>query len=70
MLVLIVACWWFYWLCLISQGCVEAYGSYEEIQARGVELMEFIKTHSEDDDQEMFSIHQTDCDEAETNIIE
>ena len=35
-----------------------------------MELIEFIKTHSEEDDQEMFSIHQTDCDEVETNIIE
>ena len=31
---------------------MEAYGDYIELQAQGVELMEFIETQSEEDDEE------------------
>ena len=44
---------------------MEAYGSYEEILARGVELMQLIKAKDEDDDREIFSVHGEDEDEEE-----
>ena len=45
-----------------SQGHVEAYGSYAEIQARGVELMEFIKPVDEEDNPEIILIDETDSE--------
>ena len=47
------------------QGHVEAYGSYEEILARGVELMQLIKARDKEDDREIFSVHEEDEDEEE-----
>ena len=44
---------------------MEAYGSYEEILASGVELMQLIKAKDEDDDREIFSVHGEDEDEEE-----
>ena len=44
---------------------MEAYGSYEDILASGVELMQLIKAKDEDDDREIFSVHGEDEDEEE-----
>ena len=41
---------------------MEAYGSYAEIQARGVELMEFIKPVDEEDNPEIILIDETDSE--------
>ena len=44
---------------------MEAYGSYTEIQARGVELMEFIKPVDEEEDPEIIPIDETDSEVEE-----
>ena len=36
---------------------MEAYGSYDELVASGVELMQLIKTREEEDERELFSVH-------------
>ena len=48
------------------QGHVEAYGSYEEIQARGVELMDFISTQN--GDQERRSFQEAEWEHYEEEI--
>ena len=45
---------------IVLQGNVEAYGNYEEIQAQGVELMEFIRPQSEEED-EVFTPDEGEC---------
>ena len=41
---------------------MEAYSNYEEIQAQGVELMEFIKPQSVEED-EVFTPYEGECAE-------
>ena len=53
-------------VCHVSvQGHVEAYGNYQELLDRGVELMQLIKAKDEDDDREIFSVHGNDDEEEE-----
>lgn len=49
---------------IVLQGNVEAYGNYEKIQAQGVELMEFLKPQSEEED-EIFTPCGGECAEEE-----
>ena len=49
------------------QGHVEAYGDYEEIQAQGVELMEFIKPQSADKD-EVSELYEGEYHEEKSEV--
>ena len=44
---------------------MEAYGNYSELQAQGVELMEFIRSKDEEDERDIFSYVEEEDEEEE-----
>lgn len=47
------------------QGHVEAYGSYSELLAKGVELMQLMKSKDQEDERDLFSFNEEEEDEYE-----
>ena len=50
---------------LLPQGHVEAYGSYSELLAKGVELMQLMKSKDQEDERDLFSFNEEEEDEYE-----